>query len=129
MDWNIIHEDLKKRNWRILFILSSFSYFFLGNTVTLGIIIGGFTIIANFKIFQHTICAAFSPGGVIIRKNASIIAKYCSRFLALGAVMYLVIRNGLVDPTGLCIGLSTVVISIITLGISRAFTGSAGEAP
>lgn len=128
MDWYIIYEDLKKRNWMILLILSSVSYFCLSNTMTLGVIVGGLIIIANFKIFQNTICCAFSPDGVMSRKKISIIAKYYLRLLALGIVIYFLIKKGWVDPIGLAIGLSTVVISIVTFGISRVLKKSTGEA-
>ena len=128
MDWYIIYEDLKKRNWMILLILSSVSYFFLSNTMTLGVIVGGLIIIANFKIFQHTICSAFSPEGVMNRKKSSIIAKYYLRLLALGIVIYFLIKSGWVNPIGLAIGISTVVISIVTFGISWVLKKSTGEA-
>ena len=47
--------------------------------------------------------------------------------LGLGLVMYLSIKLGRVDPVGLAIGLSTVVFSIISFGISQAVKIRAGE--
>ena len=128
MDWYIIYEDLKKRSWMTLLILASASYFCFSGTLTLGVIVGGLIIIANFKIFQHTICSAFSSDGVMSRKKISIIVKYYLRLLALGIVIYFLIKKGWVDPIGLAVGLSTVVVSIVTFGINRILKKSTGEA-
>jgi len=87
----------------------------------MGVILGGFIIIANFKVFQHTICCAFSPQGIMRKKKISIIAKYYLRLLALGIIIYILITRGWVDPVGLAVGLSTVVISIVSFGISSAW--------
>ena len=120
MDWEIIYEDLKANNWIILLILSSISYFLLSPAQTLGTILGGLIIIANFKVFQHTIRKAFSSDGVLKGRRLSIIAKYYFRLLILGIIIFFLISKGLVDPVGLAIGLSTIVISVLVLGISLA---------
>ena len=120
MDWKTTYEDLKTLNWIILLILSSVSYFLLNPAQTLGIIMGGLLIIANFKIFQHTIRKAFSSDGSMRVGKISIIAKYYFRLLALGIIIFVLINKGWVCPVGLAIGLSTVVISICIFGINRA---------
>jgi len=119
MDWEKVYSDLRKRNWIILFILSSISYFLMGQSLTLGVILGGFIIIANFRIFQHTIRRAFSSEGVMTTSKMTIIVKYYFRLLALGVILYVLITKGWVDPIGLAVGLSTVVISIVSFGINR----------
>ena len=82
--------------------------------------LGGLIIIANFGILQHTVRRAFSSDGLMRRRKMSIIAKYYLRLLALGVIIYFLIDCGWVDPVGLAVGLSTVVISIIALGIYLA---------
>jgi hypothetical protein len=128
MDWKIIYEELKVKNWITLLILSSAGYFLLSPGQTLGIITGGLLIIANFKVFQHTIRKAFFPDGLFKGRRISIIARYYIRLLVLGVIIFILIRKGWVDPVGLAIGLSTVVISIIALGIRMAMKIFAGEA-
>ena len=128
MDWEIVYRDLKKLNWVILFILSSISYSIMDHSLTLGIILGGLAIIANFSVLQHTICGAFSIKGVMVKRKMSIIAKYYFRLLALAVIMFFLITKGWVDPVGLAVGLSTVVISIVSLGITRAWKTYSGEA-
>ncbi|MDY7039187.1 MAG: ATP synthase subunit I [Thermodesulfobacteriota bacterium] len=128
MDWKIIYRDLKKINWIILLLLSSISFVFLSNSLTIGVILGGLIIIANFSVFQHTIQRAFSPEGVLTTHKVSIIMKYYFRLLVMGVLIYLLITRGLVHPLGLAVGLSTVMISIIIFGINRAWKTFAGEA-
>ena len=128
MEWKTIYQDLKANNWVILFILSAFSYFFLSNTQTLGTILGGLIVILNFKVFQHGIRKTFSPDTVLRFGKNSIILKYYFRLFVLGVILFILIFKEWVDPIGLAIGLSTVVISIIVIGISMLFKRSIGEA-
>jgi hypothetical protein len=45
------------------------------------------------------------------------VGKYYLRLLALGVILYLLITRGRIDPVGLVVGLSTVMVSIIALAI------------
>jgi hypothetical protein len=128
MDWEKTYKDLKRLNWFSLFIMSLSSYFLLSSSFTLGIILGGFIIIANFKVLQHTIRRGFSSQGVMNASKFIIIVKYYLRLLALGVVICYLIKRGWVDPVGLAVGLSTVVISIVSFGIKTAFKTVTGEA-
>ena len=128
MDWEKIYKDLRRRNWIILLLFSSISFFLLDNSLTLGIILGGLIIILNFRLFQNTIRRAFSSEGIMNGAKIIIILKYYIRLLALAIIVYLFIAKGGIDPVGLAIGLSTVVVSIISLGITRVLKAQAGEA-
>jgi hypothetical protein len=128
MEWKIIYEEIRIKNWIVLLILSSAGYFFLSPGQTLGTIIGGLLIIANFNLFQDAICKAFSPDGLFKAGKGSIIIRYYIRLLVLGAIIAILIGKGWADPIGLAIGLSTVVISIFALGIKMAMKIFAREA-
>jgi len=121
MDWEEVYRDLKKRNWIILLVLSTISALLMSHTVTLGVILGGLIIIVNFNILQHTIRGAFPSEKVVKNRKSILIIKGHFRLLALGAVIYFILKLGMVDPIGLTVGLSTVVFGIVSLGISRAF--------
>jgi len=127
MDWKTLYKELKAINWLILLILSSGSFFVMNPRFTTGVILGGIIVIANFNVLQHTIYGAFSPQGVMRTAKMAIIAKYYLRLLALGVVIYLLIGNGKVDPVGLAVGVSTVVLSIIVFGIHMALKMKTGE--
>ena len=100
----------------------------MDNSLTLGIILGGLIIILNFRLFQNTIRRAFSSEGMMNGVKIIIILKYYFRLLALGIIIFVFIAKGGIDPVGLAIGLSVVVVSIISLGITRALKAHTGEA-
>ena len=128
MEWKIIYEEIRVKNWIVLLILSSAGYFFLSPGQTFGIIMGGLLIIANFKVFQRSIRNAFSPDGLLKKSNIAIIIRYYVRLLVLGAIIAILIGKGWADPIGLAIGLSTLVISISAMGIRMAIKIFAEEA-
>lgn len=117
MDPHRLLRDLKTYNWMTLIVLGALSFFFMRPAFTLGVIVGGFVIIANFGVLQHTIRRTFSDQGEMKAKKMALVGKYYFRLAIMGLIIYIVITKGLVDPLGLTIGLSTVVISIVNLGI------------
>ena len=120
MDWEIVYRYLKTLNWIVLLILSNISFFLMNNYLTLGIILGGLIIITNFNVLQYSLRRAFPSKGAMNARKLPIIAKYYFRLLLLGAIIYLLIVHEWVDPVGLAVGLSTVVISIVIFGITSA---------
>ncbi|MBW1704918.1 MAG: ATP synthase subunit I [Deltaproteobacteria bacterium] len=128
MDWEKLVKQLRIQNWIILMILGATSFFVMSSDFTLGIILGGLIIIANFNILQHTIRRAFSPDGVMKNNKLAIVAKYYFRLAILGIIIYILITNGWVNPIGLAMGLSIVVFSIINIGIRAVWKTSSGEA-
>jgi len=121
MDWERVYRDLKKLNWVILLILGAASYYLAAPSFTRGIILGGLIIIANFHLFQRTFRTAFSPKGFMQTTKFSIVARFYLRLMALGVILYILINQGWADPVGLVIGLSTVVISIVSFGVKGLF--------
>ncbi len=117
MEWKNLYRDLKRLNWLILLLLSSASCFVMSPAFTAGIIIGGLMVIVNFHVFQHTIHQGFSADVSRTTKKISVIAKYYLRIAAMGILIYLSLSQKWVDPVGLIVGLSIVVIGIVSLGI------------
>jgi len=128
MNWETIYEELKVKSWFVLLIFSSISYFILSPAATLGVITGGILIIANFHIFQFTLGKAFGNNGQLKTRRVLIYINYYFRLLALGVIIFILLRKGWVDPVGLIIGLSTVVAAIAFLGVSMALKTKGGEA-
>jgi hypothetical protein len=112
MEWERLSGTLKTLNWIVLLFLGLSSYCFLSGSFTLGIIAGGLSMIANFALLERTIRRA-----TLQVNKGVIIGKYYLRLVGLGIVIYLLLRQHLVDPVGLTIGLSTVTISIVGFGI------------
>jgi hypothetical protein len=91
------------------------------------VILGGFISIANFSFLQFTVRNAFTGESGIKVKKAILMFKSFLRLFILGAVIYFLITRGIVNPVGFTIGFSTIVISIVSFGISRALrTGIEG---
>lgn len=128
MKWETIYEELKEKYWLVLFIFSSTSYFLLNPATTLGIIIGGILIITNFHIFQYTLSKAFENNGKLKKRRILIYLNYYFRLFALGVIIFVLLKIGHIDPVGLVIGLSTVVVAIAFLGVSIALKTKGGEA-
>ena len=120
MEWQRFHNILRMLNWLVLLCFSLASYFSMSPYWTAGVILGGLIAIANFNVLQHTVCRAFSPEGIHQGTRFSIVGRYYLRLLALGVILYVLITGGWIDPVGLAVGLSTVVLSIVGLGIGLA---------
>jgi hypothetical protein len=119
-DWDKIYKDINRLCWAILFLLSSIGYIFMSRTFTLGIIAGGCVIIANFSFLQSTIRKSFHRDALVRVKKALLIGKSFFRLFMLGGIIYLLISRGVVDPIGLTIGLSTVMLGIVSFGVIKA---------
>jgi hypothetical protein len=117
MEWEKLQNILRTLNWLVLLILSSFGYFIMSPYWTAGVVFGGLIAIANFSVLQHTVRRAFSSEGIHQGARFSIVGKYYLRLLALGVILYVLITRGWIDPVGLVVGLSTVMVGIIGLAI------------
>ena len=117
MEWNSLYKKLKVISWGVLFVLTSISYFVMSHTFTVGVVIGGLIALASFHMLQHTIRKGFAPDRVLKTKKSFIIAKFFLRFGVMGALIYIVISRQWVQPVGLTVGLSIVVISIVIFGL------------
>lgn len=125
-DWERTYNDLKKRNWIVLLILASSCFLLFENSLTFGVISGGFISIANFSFLQSTVRNLFPGESGIRAKKAILIMKIFFRLFILGVVIYILITRG-VNAVGFTIGFSTIVISIVSFGISMAMkTGIEG---
>jgi hypothetical protein len=128
MEWEILYEELKKKQLIIMLLLSSISCFILGHSHTSGIIVGGLISFANLMFLQHTVKKAFGTDFRQKSGKISIFLKYYFRLLALGIILFIVLRYKLVHPVGLVIGFSTLVIAITIIGIKAAIKAGGREA-
>ena len=133
MDWENIYKYLKTFNWMILLLLSLISFWVMDERFTLGVILGGVMSIANFHLLQKNIRKGFLfhkviNGKALKIKRASIIFKFYIRLTVLGILIYFLITREIVNPIGLTVGLSIIVISIICLGINLIRKRASGEA-
>lgn len=71
----------------------------------------------NFWLIRRILGKAFSVEGGI-RKG--FVVQYVLKFLALVAVVYLVVRSGRFDVLGFLLGLSALFFGVLLEGVSRA---------
>ncbi|MDY6973144.1 MAG: ATP synthase subunit I [Thermodesulfobacteriota bacterium] len=117
MDWERRLREFRSQNWVILMILGCASFFLMSSNFTLGIILGGFMIIASFTLLQRAVVCGVSSQGVMGASKRVIMLKCYFRLAIVGIIIYILLTKQWVNPIGLAIGLSTVVISIISTGI------------
>lgn len=128
MDWEKTYGDLRMLNWFSLLIMSLISFFFMSRSLTLGIILGGFIVIVNFWVFQRSIRRGFRSEGTMRTTSFLVVTKFFLRLSVLAIIIALSVKCRWIDPVGLALGLSTVVISIVSFGIRRALRSVRGEA-
>ncbi|MCP4107732.1 MAG: ATP synthase subunit I [Desulfobacteraceae bacterium] len=98
-------------NWIILFIASVAGIIMLPPAVAKGIIFGGLIVTVNFHLLYRTLKNALTPP--YISSHHTVIAKYYLRFVVSGFIIFVLIAKHIVNPLGLFIGLSVVVVSIM----------------
>ncbi len=84
---------------------------------TLGVVTGGLIVLINFHLLYRILKKAFVPDHLASPK--SVIIKYYLRLLGTGLILYLLIAKRMVDPLGLVVGLSVVVINLILMGCNE----------
>lgn len=100
-----------------------FAFLMLGSLImmsprfTLGVGMGGLIILANFHILYRVLKKAFIPERLASPKV--VIVKYYLRLIGTGFILYLLIAKKIVDPLGLVVGLSVVVINLTLLGCNE----------
>ena len=86
-------QDIKTFNWVILFILGALSGVFMEVQFTLGVILGGLIIIANFSLLHHTMRNAFSDQSSMKGNRMALIAKFYFRLAIMGLIIYILITE------------------------------------
>jgi len=98
-------------NWVVLFVASVSAGIIATLDVTMGIIAGGLIVTINFHLMYCTLQKAFNRPRLPSVK--SIIARHYFRFMFSVILIFVLISKHMVDPGGLLIGLSVVVVSIM----------------
>ncbi len=100
-----------RTNWILFFIASIIGLSLLPRDFASGIVFGGLIVTINFHLLNRTLKKAFKPSR--LTSHNVILAKYYIRFFISGFIIFILISGHYVDPLGLFIGLSVVVVSII----------------
>jgi hypothetical protein len=99
-----------RTNWILLTIASAAGLLWTTPAFAGGIICGGLIVTINFHLLYRTLKKAFVPA--TLTSHHVILAKYYARFIVSGLIIFVLIFKHIVNPIGLFIGLSVVVVSI-----------------
>ena len=105
-----ILKFVTRANWILLFAASILGFALLPPDVARGILFGGLIVTVNFHLLSRTLKTALAPPH--LSSLSSVLAKYYLRFIVSGFIIFVLISGHYVDPLGLFIGLSVVVVSI-----------------
>lgn len=100
-----------RANWVIFAVATAVSGVFASWEFALGAFCGGLIVTVNFHLLARTLRGALKPPH--LASHHMVLAKYYVRFALSGFVIFLLIAGRLVNPIGLVVGLSVVVVSIM----------------
>jgi len=111
--------DIQKRiltfvtrsNWALFLAASTVGFVLLPADFAKGVLFGGLLVTVNFHLLAGTLRKALTPPH--LSSHNLIIAKYFLRFIGSGFIIFVLIAGNYVNPVGLVIGLSVVVLSIM----------------
>ena len=100
-----------RSNWVLLLLTGVVGFLISPPDFAWGILSGGLIVTVNFHLLYRTLRKALTPPH--LTSHNVVIAKYYIRFIASGFILFILIAGHHVNPLGLFIGLSVVVVSII----------------
>jgi hypothetical protein len=111
--------DIQKRiltfvtrsNWILFLAASILGFMLLPADFAKGVLFGGLLVTVNFHLLAGTLRKALTPPH--LSSHNLVIAKYFLRFIGSGFIIFVLIAGNYVNPVGLVIGLSVVVVSIM----------------
>jgi len=117
-------RQLKIANWVVLAVLVVAGFFWRGSEFALGVLVGGLVVVINFHLLHYALKRvlenmAGSPEEAKGKAKAFFAARQLLRFLALLAIIFLLVSHGWVNIFGLLVGLSTVVLTLILAALQE----------
>jgi len=110
--------QIARRNWIILLGLVAASLLFRNKDLTIGVASGGLVAVCGYQWLHRSLTRALAESGQPAVKGFQV--SYILRLAALAVMLVLLIAVVKVNPLGLIIGLSVVVINIMLTTVMRA---------
>lgn len=110
---------LARRNWIVLAGLVLLSLPWRSVSVTVGVISGGLVAIGGYHWLQHSLQRVLAEPSRYSARGFKI--SYFIRLGSLAAILLLLIAVAGVNPVGLAVGLSVVVINILWTTLKRLY--------
>lgn len=110
---------LARRNWIVLAGLLLLSLPWLSVPVSTGVLAGGLVAIGGYHWLQHSLQRILAEPSQHSARSFKV--SYIIRLGSLAAVLFLLIAVAGVNPVGLAVGLSVVVINILWTTLKRLY--------
>ena len=110
---------IARRNWVVLATLLLLSLLWRSPTVTGGVLAGGLVAIGGYYWLQHSLQRVLAEPSRYSARSFKI--SYFIRLGSLAAILLLLIAIAGVNPVGLAVGLSVVVINILWTTLKRLY--------
>ncbi len=116
-DQDPLLKRVRIMNGAVFALLLLLSLIFMTPFFSLGVGLGGLIVLFNFHLLYRILKKALIPEQLASPKV--VIVKYYLRLLGTGILLYFLIARRLVDPLGLVVGLSVVVINLTLMGCNE----------
>lgn len=110
-----------QRNWLILGLALIGGLAFGSQPMTLGILAGGLIAISSFYWLSRSLKKLLGPGSTGSRFLMQVLSML--KLVVIALLLLLLIMNFNLDPIGILIGLSIVVMNVFVVVIKSIFTG------
>jgi hypothetical protein len=111
--------EIARRNWVVLTGLVLLSLLWRSAPITLGVLSGGLVAIGGYLWLQHSLRGVLAEPSRHSARSFKI--TYFIRLGSLAAILLLLITVAGVNPVGLAVGLSVVVINILWTTLKRLY--------
>jgi hypothetical protein len=121
-------STMKNTSWIVLAVLTVLGWLGISQEFALGILVGGVLAVLNFHVMAYILGSTLNrhwssqeEWQAVGRQAVPFMAlKYVLRFTVLAAIIFFLVTTGRVNIFGLLVGLSTVVLTLIVLGILQS---------
>ena len=118
-------RTMKTTSWIVLAILTVSGWLWFGQEMAIGILVGGFLAVLNFHFMAYILNSTLNrrwgsqeEWQTAGRQAVSFMTlKYVLRFTVLAVIIFFLVTTGWVNIFGLVVGLSTIVLTLMVLGI------------
>lgn len=108
-----IVRSLKRNNFILLGLMIVLSLALMPLEFSWSVAIGGAIVLINFQLLSRTVSRVLTPG--YSRPTRTVLLRYYLRLTLTAAVIFCLVMFRLVDPIGLLVGLSVVVLNVFLL--------------
>ena len=113
---------LKLANWIVLALLVTLGSFWQGHRFGLGVLVGGLVVVLNFHWLHRNLRELLEsstrlPEDQRGQAKAFFAGRQILRFVAVLAVLFLLLRQAWVSVFGLVVGLSTTVLTLMVVAV------------